>query len=165
MISWQILSLWLHLIALAFWLGGIVFFLIVFAPAVRELNPGTGIRALNHGRVNLEAMSWAAIALLLITGIVNLILRKQGGGAFDGEFYTIILSVKLSLFFAMVIHHCLQVFKYTPAIAALTEKISPGADSWPEPLLSLWQKWFMLLKINAGIGPIVTLLGLALIKS
>jgi uncharacterized membrane protein len=165
MISWQILSLWLHLIALAFWLGGIVFFLIVFAPAVRELNPGTGIRALNHGRVNLEAMSWAAIALLLITGIVNLILRKQGGGAPDGEFYTIILSVKLFLFFVMVIHHCLQVFKYAPAIAALTEKISPGADSWPEPLLSLWQKWFMLLKINAGIGPIVTLLGLALIKS
>jgi uncharacterized membrane protein len=163
MSSWHLLSLWLHLIALAFWLGGIVFFLVVFAPAVRELNPGMGIRALNQGRINLEAISWAAIALLLVTGIINLILRKQGGP--DGQFYTIILSIKLFLFFAMVVHHCLQVFKYTPIIAALTEKISPETDSWPEPLLSLWQKWFVLLKINAGIGPIVTLLGLALIKS
>jgi hypothetical protein len=42
---------------------------------------------------------------------------------------------------------------------------SDGTCFWPEPLLSQWQKWFMLLKINAGIGPIVTLLGLALIKS
>jgi uncharacterized membrane protein len=163
MSSWHILSLWLHLIALAFWLGGIVFFLIVLAPAVRELNADTGIRALNQGRLNLEAISWAAIALLLITGIVNLILRKQG--AADGEFYTTILSVKLFLFFAMVIHHCLQVFKYAPDIVTLTEEIPPEINTWPEPLLSLWQKWFLLLKINAGIGPVVTLLGLALIKS
>jgi len=163
MSSWHILSLWLHLIALAFWLGGIVFFLIVFAPAVRELNPGTGIRALNQGRMNLEAMSWAAIALLLVTGILNLILRKQGGP--DGEFYTTILSIKLFLFFAMLIHHALQVFKYAPDIVTLTEKVPSEINSWPEPLLSLWQKWFTLLKINAGIGPVVTLLGLALIKS
>jgi uncharacterized membrane protein len=165
MSSWHNLSLWLHLIALAFWLGGIVFFLIVFAPAVRELNPSMGMRALNQGRMNLEAMSWAAIALLLITGIVNLILRKQGAGGPDGEFYTTVLSIKLFLFLAMVIHHCLQVFKYAPAIVTLTEKVPPETNSWPEPLLSLWQKWFMLLKINAGIGPIVTLFGLALIKS
>jgi len=163
MSSWHILSLWLHLIALAFWLGGIVFFLIVFAPAVRELNPGTGIRALNQGRMNLEAMSWPAIALLLVTGIINLILRKQGGP--DGEFYTTILSIKLFLFFAMLIHHALQVFKYAPDIVTLTEKVPSEINSWPEPLLSLWQKWFTLLKINAGIGPVVTLLGLALIKS
>jgi uncharacterized membrane protein len=164
MSSWHLLSLWLHLIAVAFWLGGIVFFLIVFAPAVRELNPGTGIRALNQGRINLEAVSWAAIALVLVTGIVNLILRKQGAVAPDGQFYTIILSVKLFLFFAMVIHHCLQVFKYAPAIVTLTEKIPPETSSWPEPLLSQWQKWFLLLKINAGIGPVVTMLGLALVK-
>jgi len=164
MSSWHLLTLWLHLIAIAFWLGGIVFFLVVFAPAVRELNPGTGIRALNQGRINLEAMSWAAIALVLITGIVNLILRKQGSAAPEGAFYTAILSVKLFLFFAMVVHHCLQVFKYAPSIGALTEEIPPESASWPEPLLSVWQKWFVLLKINAGIGPVVTMLGLALVK-
>ena len=164
MISWQILSLWLHLIAVAFWWGGIIFFLVVFAPAVRELNPGTGIRALNRGRINLEAVSWAAITLVLITGIVNLILRKQTSVAPEGEYYTVILSAKLFLFLAMVVHHCLQVFKYSPSIVSLTEEIPPESASWPEPLLSAWQKWFMLLKINAGIGPMVTLLGVALVK-
>ena len=165
MTSWHTLSLLLHLVALALWLGGIVFFLIVFAPAVHELEPGIGIQALNRGRIALEAVSWAGIGLLLITGMANLLLRNQATGVPQGEFYMIVLSVKLLLFFAMLVHHCLQVFKYAPQIASLTAQTSAGISSWPEPLRSLWQKWFMLLKINAGLGPIVTMLGLALVKS
>ncbi len=165
MTSWHLLSLLLHLVALALWLGGIAFFLIVFAPAVHGLKPEIGIPALNHGRMTLEAVSWAAIGLLLITGMINLILRSQAAGAPQGEFYTVTLSVKLFLFFAMLVHHCLQVFKYAPKIASLTAETPAGASFWPEPLRALWQKWFMLLKINAGLGPIVILLGVALIKS
>ena len=165
MTPWLTLSLLLHLVALALWLGGIVFFLIVFAPAVHQLSPGTGIQALNRGRIALEAVSWAAIGLLLITGMINLILRNQVTGTPIGEFYTIFLAVKLFFFFAMLVHHCLQVFKYGPKIAALTAQAPAETSSWPEPLRALWQRWFMLLKINAGLGPIATLLGLALIKS
>jgi hypothetical protein len=32
-------------------------------------------------------------------------------------------------------------------------------------LLTHWRKWFLLLKINAALGPVVTLLGVALIKA
>jgi uncharacterized membrane protein len=165
MTSWLTLSLLVHLVALALWLGGIVFFLIVFAPAVHKLEPAIGIQALNQGRIVLEAVSWVAIGLLMITGMVNLILHDQATGAPLSEFYTIVLSVKLFFFFAMLVHHCLQVFKYAPKIAFLTAQTSAEVSYWPEPLRSLWQKWFMLLKINAGLGPIVTFLGLALIKS
>ena len=38
-----------HLIALALWLGGIVFFLIVLGPAVHELEPKLAIKTLNQG--------------------------------------------------------------------------------------------------------------------
>jgi hypothetical protein len=64
----------------------------------------------------------------------------------------------------MVVHHCLQVFKYGPKIASLTADLPAVIDSWPEPLLTHWRKWFLLLKINAALGPVVTLLGVALIK-
>jgi len=160
--GWYALSLLLHLVALALWLGGMVFFLVVFGPAVHELRPGIGVKTLNQGRIALEAVSWTAIGLLVITGMINLILGREGAGASQGEFYTITLSVKLFFFCAMLVHYCLQVFKYAPQIAALTAQTPADAMVWPEPLRAQWQKWFMLLKINAGLGPIVVLLGVAL---
>lgn len=162
--NWYTLSLLLHLTALAFWLGGLTFFLVVFGPAVNGLKPGVGARTLNHGRRALEAVSWSAIGLLTVTGIINFILVSQATGAPQGEFYTMILSLKLLLFFTMLLHHCLQVFKYGPKIAALTSRTDIETDSWPEELRAHWRKWFTLLKINAALGPIAVLLGVALVK-
>jgi putative copper export protein len=157
-------SLLLHLIALAMWLGGIAFFLIVFGPAVHGLTVGLGLRLLNRGRMTFELLSWTAIGLLFVTGMLNLVLRSQMTGVHLGEYYLTILSVKLLLFVAMLVHHALQVFKYGPKIAANTNQAAITADSWPEPLRADWQRWFMLLKINATIGPIAALLGLALVR-
>lgn len=157
-------SLLLHLIALAMWLGGIAFFLIVFGPAVHGLTAGLGLRLLNRGRMTFELLSWTAIGLLLVTGLLNLVLRSQMTGVHLGQYYLTILSVKLLLFLAMLVHHALQVFKYGPKIAADTNQAAITADSWPEALRANWQKWFMLLRINATIGPIAALLGLALAR-
>lgn len=157
-------SLLLHLVALAMWPGGVVFFLIVFGPAVHEVKPVLGLKLLNRGRISFEAVSWAAIALLLITGIINLVLRGETTGGHLGQNFLLILAIKLSLFLAMLVHHALQVFKYGPKIAELTSRTAGSLDSWPEPLRTHWQKWFTLLKINAALAPIVTLLGLALVQ-
>ncbi|HET8564138.1 MAG TPA: hypothetical protein VFM35_09730 [Candidatus Binatia bacterium] len=159
----QTLNIWLHLIGIVLWLGAILFFLIAFAPAVHSLPAATSIQTLNHGRIYLEIFSWVGIALLLITGTVNLFLRSQAPGL--SQFYVIVLSVKLLLFSAMLAHHALQVFKYAPKIAALTPQNPAELTYWPEPLRSHWKKWFMLLKINAALGSIVLLLGLALLES
>jgi putative copper export protein len=164
MIPWYSVSLLLHLVAVALWLGGIVFFLVVTGPAVHELEPAIAIKTMNRSRIGLELISWTAIALLLLTGIVNLVLRIQAAAPAAGESYTILLSTKLFLFGAMATHHGLQVFKYAPRIAALTAELQPNTTEWPEPLLANWRRWFLLLKINAGLGPIVVLLGLALVK-
>ncbi len=163
--TWQTLSLGIHLGALALWLGGVIFFLVVFGPAVGQLEPSVGLRVLDHGRRTLEAVAWTGIGLLLITGIVNLILRRQGSVAGPGEFYFMALSIKLLLFGAMVYHHGLQVFKYGPQIAAMTAKTPQEPVLGSEALRTLWQRWFTLLKINATLGPIATLMGLALLKS
>ena len=154
-----------HLIALALWLGGMVFFLVVLGPAVQELEPRNAAKTLNQGRVGLETLSWIAIGLLLVTGIFNLQVRLAAAGASLSESYGIILGVKLFIFGAMVVHHCLQVFKYAPTIASLTAELPQNLSAWPEPLLSHWRRWFLLLKINAALGPIAVLMGLALVKS
>lgn len=165
MSAWYSLTMLLHLVAIALWFGAIVFFLVVSGPAVNELDAGIAIKTMNQGRIGLEMISWTAIGLLLITGIANLILRNQSAAVPLSESYNIVLAVKLFLFGAMAMHHGLQVFKYAPRIAAMTAELPAQTMVWPEPLLSCWRRWFLLLKINAGLGPVVVLLGMALTKS
>jgi uncharacterized membrane protein len=161
--GWHTLSSLLHLIALALWLGVSGFFLVVFGPAVRQLEPQFGIHTLERGRKNFEAISWIAIGLLFLTGIFNLIWSSQAGAVPLAKSYVIALSIKLFLFLAMLVHHCLQVFKYGPQLIVLTAQ-APAHAAWPEPLRAEWQKWFTLLKINVTLGPIVTLMGLMLTR-
>jgi len=156
----QTLGLFLHLIALALWLGGMAFFLIVFGPAAQSLNPALSLKVLNRGRARFEALSWVGIGLLLITGILNLALRAQT--ALPGRFYMAILVVKMLFFIAMLISHALQVFKYGPQITLWTNELADSVEAWPEPLCAYWTKWFMLLKVNSTLGPITTIFGLAL---
>lgn len=164
MTTWYSFTLLLHLVAVALWLGGIVFFLVVSGPAVHELEPQIAIKTMNQARIGLELISWTAIAVLLLTGIASLFLRSHLAAATLGTVDAVLLSVKLFLFGAMAMHHGLQVFKYSPRIAALTAEIQPDANDWPEPLLACWRRWFLLLKINAALGPIAVLLGLALAR-
>ena len=159
------LSLWLHLISLSLWIGGMFFFLFVFGPATHTLAPASGVQVLDQGRRSFQALSWIAITLLLITGFFNLILRGMDSGFQFGSGYYAILAIKLFLFLAMTFHHSLQAFKYAPEIAALTARTGGDIQAWPEPLLAHWKKWFLLLKINAALGPIVLLLGLGLARS
>ncbi len=163
MIPWYSFNMLIHLVAIALWLGAIVFFLVVIGPAVHELDPALAIRTMNQSRIGLEQISWTGIALLLLTGIVNLILRVQDATLPASESYTVLLSTKLFIFGAMAMHHGLQVFKYGPRIAALTAEVQPHISEWPEALLANWRRWFLLLKINAGLGPLAVLLGLALV--
>lgn len=155
-------SLWLHLVSVAVWLGGMVFFLVVFGPAVHRLPPAEGVQTLNRGREAFQTLSWIAINLLLLTGVVNFVLRAMASGAELGFAYYATLTVKLLLFAAMVFHHALQSFKYAPRIATLTDESGDEIEAWPELLLASWRKWFVLLKINAALGAVVLLLGVAL---
>src|SRR3989338_6621032 len=159
------LSLWLYVFSLGVWIGGIVFFLFVFGPAVHALPPATAIRVLDRGRRFFQSLSWIAISLLVIAGTCNLIFRGAGSQWQFGSAYYSILAIKLLLFLAMLLHQSFQTFKYAPEIVSLTSQTAPDIQSWPEPLLSHWKKWFLLLKINATLGPIVLLLGLGLSKS
>lgn len=159
---WYTLNALVHLVALALWLGGIGFFLVVFGPAVHQLEPGTGLRSLDRGRLAFESLSWLAIGLLLLTGIASVVLRSHASSLPLAQSYMLGLSIKLLLFVAMLVHHCLQVFKYGPKLAAMTTQAPARIAAWPEELRGQWQRWFTLLKINATLGPVVVLMGLML---
>ncbi len=150
------------MISFTLWIGAILFFLFVFAPAVRSLPPRTGIDLLNRGRHSFQTLSWIVIALLLITGIVDFLSGGRATVFTLGSTYSLVLATKLLLFLAMVLHHCIQAFKYAPRIDSITAQTSPETSNWPKTLLAHWQRWFLLLKINGTIGPLVLLLALGL---
>ncbi|HXG53324.1 MAG TPA: hypothetical protein VNN77_18145 [candidate division Zixibacteria bacterium] len=165
MATWQALSLLFHLAGLALWLGAIASVLVVLGPAAHRLEPASALRMLERGRSGFEAVSWAGITLVMITGAINLILRHQVTAAHLSGAYMAVLSIKLVLFVAMLTHHSLQVFRIGPRIAALSARPGAGRLGWDEPLRQQWQSWFVLLKVNATLGPIVLLLGVLLGRS
>jgi len=164
MLPLELLATLIHIIAVALWVGAMVFFLVVLGPSVNALEPRIAIPTLNRGRIGFETLSWIAIALLLVTGVFNLLQRFSVSTFATGGFYSVILTIKLFVFAAMLAHHFLQTFRYAPAIARLTSELPELSNHWPEGLLGQWRRWFLLLKINAALGPIAILLGLNLIK-
>jgi uncharacterized membrane protein len=146
----------------ALWIGAIFCFLFVFAPAVKGLPSATAIPLLNQGRRNFQAFSWLIITLLVLTGIANLVFSGKAAGIAPGSTYTMILGLKLFLFLAMVLHHSIQAFKYAPRIESLTALVPPGSENWPDTLLAQWNRWFILLKINGTLGPLILLVAVGL---
>jgi len=139
-----------------------LFFLFVFAPAVRGLPAASGIPLLNRGRRSLQIVSWLGIATLLVTGCLRFIFAGRAGGFTLGSAYSIVLGLKLLLFLAMVLHHTVQGLKYGPRIESLTAAAPKQCSQWPDALLAEWKRWFTLLKINGAIGPLIVLLALGL---
>ncbi len=165
MLPLESLATVVHILAVALWVGAMVFFLVVLGPSVNGLEPRIAIQTLNRGRIGFETISWIAIGLLLVTGVFNLLQRVSVSTMAIGEFYTVILTIKLFVFGAMLAHHLLQTFRYAPAIAKLTAELPAASNHWPEALLDRWRHWFLLLKFNAALGPIAILLGLNLVKT
>jgi uncharacterized membrane protein len=155
------LSSWLHLISVVAWIGSMLFFLFVFGPAVRQLSAAAGIAALNRGRERFQSISSVLMVAVLLTGAGGFATRAPQGSSGDSLFGWI-LGFKIFLFVAMSVHHVLQAAKYSPKLIELTAREAARSQAWPEPLLALWRRWFLLLKMNVALGTLALLLGILL---
>ena len=92
---------------------------------------------MNQARIGLENMAWTAIGLLRPEqehSVWSRAVRWECRAA-RTKFISTRSAQSWSLFLAMAVHHCLQVFKYAPRIASLTKQSPPAPATWPEPLL------------------------------
>jgi copper resistance protein D len=94
------ISVWLHIVAAATWLGGMLFLSLVLVPTLTG-HPQRGALILLAAR-RFRAVGWVALAVLLLTGLINLhhrgLLSSQ---LFDAGFLTSSYgsTVALKLFF------------------------------------------------------------------
>lgn len=129
-----ILTLWIHLVAVIFWLGGLLFQWLVLGPVLLGTHPTTRDLEVQR-KVNLrfKTVRWISLITLIVTGLMNLLY--EGGSARLESDWGGILMIKLFLV-AVVIG----------LSVVLDVVMSPGGRRLPSSNLPASVGW-----INSGI--------------
>lgn len=162
--SWlYFLNVSVHLLAALLWLGGMFFLAAVGAPVLREVEPAS-LRARLFGAIGkrFRSWGWAAIAILVGTGVGNLHFRGVlsttvlGSADFWAGPFGRALAWKLVAVGGMIVVSAVHDFWLGPAAAAArqgdprAERMRRGA-SW-------------LARLNAGLGIVVVLAAVRLAR-
>jgi len=143
-----------HVFAALLWLGGMFFLGMVGAPVVRSIESiEVRQRLFNDLGVRFRAVGWAAIAVLLLTGLSILEVRGifRSGAFLDPVFWRtpfgMALAVKLAMVVSMVALGAYHDFALGPAAS----KATPGSTE----ATSLRRKAMMTARISALLGLIL----------
>jgi putative copper resistance protein D len=150
------LILWLHLLAVMTWIGGLVFQALVVFPTLARATPtAERVRFMLTLEARFRVIVWPAVGIVLFTGLVNLMnvwyATVVTAGSLSPTFVPV-LSVKLSIVLGMIALQAVQQFLIQPRRVAALRGWPAGVPEVPLPLLK-WQRLALLLYS--------TLLGLA----
>lgn len=161
--EWYYLNVSVHLLAAMYWLGGMFFFALVGAPVLRGIDP-PDVRARLFQRLGerFRTTGWVAIAVLLVTGTLNLqfrgILRLEvlTDPAFWGSPYGRTLGWKLAAVTAMLVASGLHDFLLGPAASR--------GDVASGEAVRTRRRAALLARANALLGLLVVVLAVRLAR-
>ena len=148
----SLVSVWLHLLGVVTWIGGLMYQAHVLGPAARRDGPASLVEPLRRAR----RVTWAAIALVVVTGFYNVTLLGpldrvlQSGAA-------LLLALKFMLVLAAVAVAGQRDFAQVPR---LVRAVAAGDD--PRPALSAiaWMDRVVLL-----LAVVIIYLGIAVSRA
>jgi putative copper export protein len=122
-------SVYLHILAAATWVGGIIFLVAVVVPALRRA-PNSDL--LRQTVLRFRTVGWIAFGVLLLTGLYNLHARGIGwteltDPAFRATSSGKALLIKLACFAVVVLLSAIHDFSIGPRALATMEQGSPEA--------------------------------------
>lgn len=147
----------IHVLAALLWLGGMFFLGVVGAPALRRVEPAAVRQRLFQelGR-RFRTVGWVAIAILIVTGVLNLYFRgwlhwsgMLGSAAFWGTALGHALAAKLMAVVTMVLVSATHDFILGPAAG----RAAPGS---PHAVV-LRRRAALLARANALVGVVVVI--------
>lgn len=158
------INITVHVLAALLWLGGMFFLGLVGAPVLRHVEPATLRQRLFHELgVRFRTVGWIAIAVLLVTGTLNLAFRGYlrwdgalGSATFWGSPYGHSLGMKLVAVAIMLVIGAIHDFVLGPR-AGDAEPGSPEA-------LRLRARAAMLARVNAFVGVLVVIAAVRLAR-
>jgi copper resistance protein D len=162
-VSLYFINVTLHVFAAILWLGGMFFFALIGAPVLRSVEPPE-LRALLFRRLGeqFRLVGWVAIAVLLITGTLNLHFRGMlsadvlGSAEYWGTRYGRALAWKLGAVAPMLVVQAVHDFSIGPTATRLT----PGS---PEALAAR-RRAALLARFSAVFGIIVVIAAVRLAR-
>lgn len=161
----HLVFVWLHVLAAAVWIGGMVFLALVMVPVVRraEYRPHAP-RLVHLTGTRFSRVGWACFVVLVLTGMGNLYFRGIGWAAvlnagFWASPFGMILGVKL-LLVAVILHlSAWHDFRVGPRATAAWE-----ADPTDPEALRLRRMASWAGRVNLVLALIVLALAAALVR-
>ena len=147
-----LLSLWLHLLAVVVWIGGLMYQAHVLLPAARRGASSAFADAASSAR----PVAWTAIAVVVLTGFYNVtrlgpLARVMESGA------GLLLAGKFTLVIVLVALAAQRDFTQVPR---LQRALGEGADPGPALSAIAW-----LDRITLALALLVIYLGLAISRA
>ncbi|MBI5096420.1 MAG: DUF4149 domain-containing protein [Nitrospirae bacterium] len=126
-----LLFVWLHILASAVWIGGMVFLSIILVPVSRRPEYHGVASSLIHGTgVRFRTVGWICLGALLLTGMFNLHYRGIGWTVLGGgDAYGLVLAMKLLLVLVIFLISALHDFLIGPRAMRLWQADSSSPES------------------------------------
>lgn len=115
-------SIWLHLTAMAVWMGGMLFMAAVVLPALRRDRPAAVGEFLVRATTRLRVVGWVCLAVLGFTGWAQLEFRGIAWNA------NVVVVSKIAVYFALLAISVLHDFWLGPR-ASLAMRDDPGSSA------------------------------------
>jgi putative copper export protein len=101
--GWYYISVWLHIIGAAFWIGGMLFLPLILLPGIKNNPDRTSI--LIAAGLKFRFFGYIVLAIMLVTGLLNIYFR---GLPFTWKFFTNthfgqLIILKFILFFFVIL--------------------------------------------------------------
>ena len=156
MITFTVFILWLHIAAIALWVGGLFAVSFVMVPVLKQGagSPETAAALFAHGLERFQRISREILLVILLTGIFNLGNAGMARGFGFGTLYLTILGIKVGLFLTIAAVQLWQSLRLAPAIQA--------AAAVPEISSGLYRRFLLTSLLNVAMGVVAVLLGLRL---
>lgn len=150
-----------HVLAAMLWLGGMFFLAAVGAPVLRAVEPPS-LRAELFRRLGerFRGVGWAAIGVLVATGVLNLhfrgLLGRMGGAEFWASRYGHALAWKLAAVGTMIVISGIHDLVLGPAAS----RLAPGSP----PAMRARTRAAWLARVNALVGLILVIAAVRLAR-
>jgi putative copper export protein len=139
-----LVSVYLHIVAAASWIGGMTFFVFVVVPVLRKPGGRENAMLLVHALgTRFRALGWTALVTLVVTGVVNLTCRGYGaadfwnGNVFAGEWGARLLH-KLGLVVVILITSAVHDFWIGPKATRVAREAPDSPDRERYRKLASW---------------------------
>lgn len=151
----QAFTVWLHLLAVTVWIGPQFFMFLAALPAIREIgDKQLRAKVIRVVVTRFGYMAWAALAVIVLTGISNIFqITDDFPHFFDYDYrYARVFSAKMTVLGATVLLTAVHTFVVGPQQMQLAE--APDAD---EAEVARLRRLSMTVSSLALLGSVVVL--------